>query len=189
MKQFLRIFGGVAVLFLTAIASGCNSAQQPVSAATASATPVNGGTAKSADGAKLPGDDELLRQIEEALEYTFDRRRLSVGPSADDQAAWQIIHGALAYKREFLVNDGARDISAVEYILTGGKMKGLDLRRGDLLDEATKRYGIATVVAEDKMGQGHADQWLGYLSDCHLPLDEPIVVEGEKHAIADYIDQ
>ena len=39
------------------------------------------------------------------------------------------------------------------------------------------------------MGQGHTDQWLGYLSDCRLPLDEPIVVEGKKHTIADYIDQ
>jgi hypothetical protein len=130
-----------------------------------------------------------LRQIDEALEYTYDHRRLSVGSTANDQAAWQILHGALAFKREFLVSDGMRDVSAVDYILAGGKMKGLDLRRGDLLDEATKRFGIATVIAEDKMGQGHQDQWLGYLSDCHLPLDEPIVVEGEKHTIADYIDQ
>src|SRR5437899_2642358 len=194
MNLSLRIVGGFAILVVGAVASGCNSAQQPATAATTSATPVVNAGAKSADSVKLPGDDEILRQIDEALEYTFARRRLSVGSSADDQAAWQIIHGALAFKREFLVSDGGHDVSAVEYILSGGKMKGLDLRRGDLLDnngsdKATKRYGIATVIAEDKMGQGHADQWLGYLSDCHLPLDEPIVVEGEKHVIADYIDQ
>jgi hypothetical protein len=133
----------------------------------------------------LPSDDEILKQIDEALDYTFEHRRLSV----NEQAAWQIVHGALAFKREFQISDGTQDVSAVNYILSGGKMKGLDLRKGDLLDEAQGRYGIKTVVAEDKQGQGHTDQWLGYLSDCMLPLDEPIVVEGEQHTIADYIDQ
>src|SRR5712671_6629436 len=154
MNLLLRIVGGFAVLVVGAVASGCNSPQQPTTAATTSATPVVNAGAKSADSAGLSGTDETLRQIDEALEYTFNNRRLSVGSSANDQAAWQIIHGALAYKREFLVSDGGRDVSAVEYILSGGKMKGLDLRRGDVLDnngsdkngsdKATKRYGIAT---------------------------------------------
>jgi hypothetical protein len=63
------------------------------------------------------------------------------------------------------------------------------LRRGDLLDEATGRRGVKSLVDEDKKGQGHVDQWLGYLSDCRLPLDQTIIVEGETHTIADYIDQ
>jgi hypothetical protein len=167
---------------------GCNSASDSATGQATATTPVST-TGTAADADALPSDDEILRQIDEALEYTYDHRRLSVGQTANDQAAWQIIHGALAYKREFLVSDGGRDVSAVEYVLSGGKMKGLEFRSGDLLDEATRRYGIATVIAEDKMGQGHADQWLGYLSDCRLSLDETIIVEGEKHTIADYIDQ
>jgi len=172
---------------------GCGSKTDATSSADTATTPVaNRGS--GGDNAALPSDENILQQIDDALEYTYDHRRLSVGSTSNDQAAWQIVHGALAFKREFLVSDGGNDVSAVEYILRGGKMKGLDLRRGDLLDsndsdKATKRYGIATVIAEDKMGQGHADQWLGYLSDCHLPLDEPIIVEGQKHTIADYIDQ
>jgi hypothetical protein len=166
---------------------GCSA--QNNSSPSASATPVSNSGAPAAENGALPSDQEILRQLDDALEYTYDHRRLSAGPGPNDQAAWQIVHGALAFKREFLVSDGMKDVSAVDYILAGGKMKGLDLRRGDLLDEATKRFGIKTVIAEDKMGQGHSDQWLGYLSDCHLPLDEPIVVEGEKHTIADYIDQ
>jgi len=172
-------------LILTATGCGGGAAPQP----TTETTPVVNKSKPATDSSAVAADEEILKQIDDALEYTYDRRRLSVGSTSNDQAAWQIVHGALAFKREFLVSDGSRDISAVDYILSGGKMKGLDLRRGDLLDETTKRYGIATVVAEDKMGQGHVDQWLGYLSDCHLPLDEPIVVEGEKHTIADYIDQ
>ena len=188
MKNSLKCIGAL-IAVLTAATLGCNSSPDPAAQTTTAATPVANKNVKPADSSSVPGDEEMLRQIDDVLQWTFHNRRLSVGSSSNDQAAWQIIHGALAYKQEFLVNDGARDISAVEYILAGGKMKGLDLRRGDLLDEATKRYGIATVVSEDKMGQGHVDQWLGYLSDCHLPLDEPIIVEGEKHTIADYIDQ
>jgi hypothetical protein len=176
---------GLAAALVTA--SGCT---KPIGSTSKPIAPIDSISAGStADAASLPGDADILRQIDDALEYTFNHRRLTVGSGANDQAAWQIVHGALAFKREFLVSDGTRDISAVEYILGGGKMKGLDLRRGDLLDAASKRYGIATIIAEDKMGQGHADQWLGYLSDCHLLLDEPIIVEGEKHTIADYIDQ
>jgi hypothetical protein len=166
---------------------GCGGSGESTPNATGP-TPVSS-SPTAADAAALPTDEEILKQIDDALEYTYDHRRLSVGPSANDQAAWQILHGALAFKREFLVNDGTSDVSAVDYILAGRKMKGMDLRRGDLLDEATKRYGIATVIAEDKMGQGHQDQWLGYLSDCRLPLDEKIIVEGQEQTIADYIDQ
>jgi hypothetical protein len=175
------------VLLFAAILTMISGCGQKADGPATTTTPVANKGAASDSG--LPSDTEILKQIDDALEYTYDHRRLSVGSTSNDQAAWQIVHGALAFKREFLVSDGGKDVSAVEYVLRGGKMKGLDLRRGDLLDESTKRYGIATVIAEDKMGQGHADQWLGYLSDCHLPLDEPIVVEGEKHTIADYIDQ
>ena len=53
-------------------------------------------------------------------------------------------------------------------------MKGWNLRRGDLLDESTMRYGIKSLLESGtKTGQGHTDQWLGYLSDCQLALDEP----------------
>src|SRR5437868_771732 len=137
---------------------GCGSKTDVISSADAATTPV-ANRASGGDSAGLPTDENLLQQIDDALEYTYDHRRLSVGSTSNDQAAWQIVHGALAFKRDFLVSDGGRDVSAVEYILSGGKMKGLDLRRGDLLDnndpdKATKRYGIATVIAEDKMGQG-----------------------------------
>jgi hypothetical protein len=190
MKRYS--FAGTAVAGLAALialVAGCNSSATSNSAATNEATPVSSSAAATGDSAALPDEQEILRQLDDALQYTFDHRRLSAGMSADDQAAWQIIHGALAFKREFLISDGTKDVSAVDYILGGGAMKGLTLRRGDLLDEATKRYGITTVVAGDKMGQGHTDQWLGYLSDCKLPLDEPIVVEGQRQTIADYIDQ
>jgi hypothetical protein len=142
--------------------------------------------AASAAADKEVTDDELLKKIDDALDFTYDKRRLDL----NQQAAWQIIHGALAFQRQFLVRDGDHDVSAIDHVLAGGKMKGWNLRRGDLLDESTQRYGIKSLLEQGtKTGQGHTDQWLGYLSDCQLPLETPIVVEGETQKIADWVAQ
>jgi hypothetical protein len=175
-----------AVLLLGLLAlvlAGCGS---PAGTATPTTPVASGGSGTGgADAKALPSDEEILKQIDDALEWTYEHRRLSV----NEQAAWQSSHGALAYKREFLVSDGKQDVSAVNYVLAGGKMPGWNLRRGDLLDESTMRYGIKALVEEDKKGQGHCDQWMGYMSDCQLPLDEKIIVEGQEQTIQDWIDQ
>lgn len=176
------VAGGFSLAALC-VFSGCNTASSDGPQTTAVAN--SGSVPAASDTTDLPSDEEILKQIDDALEFTYERRRLSV----NEQAAWQIIHGALAFKREFLVRAGDKDVSAVNYVLAGGKMPGWNLRRGDLLDEATQRYGVKALVDEDKKGQGHCDQWMGYLSDCKLPIDETIVVEGQNHTIQDYIDQ
>ena len=118
-----QLLGLSGFVFLTSLAAlvGCGTKSDVTPAATDATAPV--ANAEPGKAAVVPGADEILRQIDEALEYTFDNRRLSVGASENDQAAWQIVHGALAFKREFVVNDGGRDVSAVDYILRGGKMK------------------------------------------------------------------
>jgi hypothetical protein len=179
------VAAGLSLGTLGLLLAGCGTQGGPVTPA----TPVASNSASPAEAGAVASDDEILRQIDEALDWTYNHRRLTVGQSNNDQAAWQIVHGALAFKREFLINDGEKDVSAVDYVLAGRPMKGWNLRKGDLLDEATKRYGVKALVEEDKKGQGHCDQWMGYLSDCHLPIDETIIVEGEKHTIQDYIDQ
>ena len=121
--------------------SGCGAPSQS-SGPSADARPVSTSGAGASDTAALPGDDEILRQIDEALDYTYNHRRLSVGASADDQAAWQIVHGALAFKRELQISDGEKDVSAVEYVLAGRPMKRLEFLEGDVLDPQTGRRGI-----------------------------------------------
>ena len=74
----------LAVGLLTRVA-GCNSSRDPAS--TVAATPASTSSAASPDSAGLPGDDEILRQIDDALDYTYNRRRLSVGTTANDQGA------------------------------------------------------------------------------------------------------
>lgn len=137
------------------------------------------------------GDIEakILREIDDALDFTYHKRRLDV----KDQAAWQIIHGALAFKRDFLIRADGKDVSAVDYVLGGGQMKGWDLYRGEQLDAEGKRFGVRAHLGRTgettATGQGHTDQWIGYLSDCKMPLDQKLVVEGKEHTLQDYLDQ
>src|SRR5258707_13950776 len=114
MESFSRCVVASIGFCLMAVIAGCGSKTEVPPTDTV-ATPV-ANRASGGDNASLPSDDNLLQQIDDALEYTYDHRRLSVGSTSNDQAAWQIVHGALAFKREFLVSDGGRDVSAVEYI-------------------------------------------------------------------------
>ena len=164
----IRQWLALAVLLAVIAAAGCE--QTPTAAAPA----------------PPPSDEELRRALDDAIDFTRQKRLLDV----KDQAAWQIMHGALAYKREFPVLVDGKEVSAVDYVLGGGKMNGWNVARGDLLDEMTGRYGVRALYEPGtKTGQGHYDQWMGYLSDAGLKLDEPIVVEGKEHTIEDYILQ
>ena len=95
-----RHFLAPSALLCAAIAAGCSNAPQDAAATHAKAA------------VSAASDQDLLTQIDDALDFTFENRRLSAGPTDQDQAAWQIIHGALAFKREFLISDGEKDVSA-----------------------------------------------------------------------------
>jgi hypothetical protein len=181
MPTSLQRSAPIATLLVILSCTGCGSSTPPLPSASGTST----GSAPQ-DTGKLPSDAELLQQLDDALDFTLEKRRLDV----KDQAAWQIIHGALAYKRKFLVRAEGKDVSAVEYALGGGPMKGWNLVEADVLDEKTGRRGVrAQVEGGTLSGQGHYDQWMGYLSDTGLQLDEKVMVEGKEHTIADYIRQ
>src|SRR6185436_13775731 len=170
----------VSSLLSTLCFAGCGGPTSSTPTGTSPATTV------AKDPEKLPSDDELKKQLDDALDFTLEKRRLDV----KDQAAWQIIHGALAYKRKFLVRADGKDVPAVEYVLNGGQMKGWNLVEADVLDEKTGRRGVRAIVDGGTFsGQGHYDQWMGYLSDTGLKLDEKVIVEKKEHTIADYVRQ
>src|SRR5262249_6941932 len=47
----------------------------------------------------------------------------------------------------------------------------------------------AVLEAGSKEGQGHEDQWVGYLSQCGLPIDAPIKVAGQSYTVRDMVTQ
>lgn len=148
-----------------------------------------GGPAAGPSPAPLPARADLCRRIDAALAQARDTRRLD----AAVHGAWQAVHGILAFGPEFpLAHDG--DVSpAVDYLLGGGRMTGWLLRPGT--------PGVVAVIEEGStMGQGHPDQWLGYLSQCGvaddgaalvggLPLATKLVVGGRDVTLADLLAQ
>ena len=136
----------------------------------------------------LDDDDELRQQLDEVLQSTLQNRRLNT----EDHAAWQILHGALAYQRGFplqIDRDGPT-VSAVEHILNGGRMQGWDARPGDVLDAKTGRRGLRAIMEPgSKSGQGHSDQWLAVLAQCGLPPEQTIRLGDATCTMADYVAQ
>lgn len=132
----------------------------------------------TATGAPSAPDPETLRrEIDEALDFTLARHM-----NTQDHAAWQIVHGVLAYGRDLNIVAEGNTVSALDYALAGGYIRGWNMRPGDKGLESLLESG-------SKEGQGHEDQWLGYLSQVGLPMTQPISVRGKTYTIADLIRQ
>jgi len=123
----------------------------------------------------------LCRRIDAALAHARDGRRLD----ASVHGAWQVVHGILAFGSEFPLRHDGTESAALEYLLDGGRLTGWVLRAGS--------PGVVAVVEEGSgTGQGHPDQWLGYLSQCGrqgLPSDTKLVVGNKAFTINDLLVQ
>jgi len=145
----------------------------------------------------------LCTRIDAVLVHARDGRRLN----ASVHGAWQVVHGILAFGRDFQIahrdtpSDNTKHAevisSALDYLLDGGALNGWALRPGNA--------GVIAVVEEGSTtGQGHPDQWLGYLSQCDwqsqrvarehsdtsgIPLDTPLRVAGREYSVGDLLKQ
>lgn len=124
--------------------------------------------------------------LDRAIDTAYLNRRLNL----KDHAAWQIVHAILAYESDFMIADhDGKLVPALEYLLDGGEMRGWVLRAGDSLNDQGSRGLLAVLEAGSTTGQGHADQWLGYLADCNLKIDQVIKVGGQDFTLADMLHQ
>lgn len=115
--------------------------------------------------------------VDEVLDFT-EARFLD----ADEHAAWQIMHGILAYGHSLQIYENGELVPALEWILDGGDLRGWDLRPAE--------HGMDVLLGPGNgSGQGHEDQWLAVLSQCGLELDDPVVYRGKKYTIADLVNQ
>lgn len=125
--------------------------------------------------------DSLCDRIDRVLTHARDGRRLNT----TDHAAWQVVHGILAFGDAFPVEHEGTSSPALDYLLAGGQLTGWTLRPGSV--------GVLAVLDPgSKTGQGHPDQWLGYLSQCSLeglPLEAELSAGGATYQVADLLDQ
>jgi len=124
---------------------------------------------------------DLCTRITKVLKQTQDERQLT----AEVQGAWQIVHGILAFGENFSIRNGAENVFALDYLLQGGPLQGWKLRHG--------KQGVVALVEEGStLGQGHPNQWLGYLSQCGssgVPLETSLVVGEQPANVGDLLRQ
>jgi hypothetical protein len=148
-------------------------------------------TSDGAPGTPPPRDEAALcSRIDAVLAHARDARRLD----ASVHGAWQIVHGILAFGRDLPIVYEGTEASALDYLLDGGTPTGWILR--------TDSDGLVAVVEPGStMGQGHPDQWIGYLAQCGiadpatgrltagLPLETPLVAAGGRHTLATLLER
>lgn len=147
-------------------------------------------------------NEEILEQLDQVLDFTYQRQL-----NTKDHAAWQILHGALAFRRDFLVEHDGAPVSAVDHLLDGGYLNGWTVRRGydlsafprsaaapsaDDSEASTDqpRYGLKAILESgSRTGQGHADQWFAVLAQCGLQPTQRIWAGGHRYTMEDFLRQ
>jgi hypothetical protein len=157
-------------LLLPLVTAGCGQSSADVNPVAADAT-------SASLPAQLPNDDQLCQRLDEAIAITASRTLV-----ADENAAWQVVHGILAFGPDLKVIVNGKETSAQEYLLGGGRLKGWVLTPGE--------KGVETLLEPgSKTGQGHEDQWLGYLSLSGLKPDTPVKVGSKTYKVIDLVTQ
>ncbi|MDZ4782718.1 MAG: ADP-ribosylation factor-directed GTPase activating protein isoform b [Planctomycetia bacterium] len=162
-----------AALMLT---SGCGSDVTAPPKAAAPTTQASSVTPKPSANA-----DDVLRDRLDAAITAAGKRKLKYG-EGQGNAAWQVIHGVLAYGPDLILDYNGADVPALDHVLSGGTLTGWNLRPGE-------KGVIALVEQGSKTGQGHKDQWLGYLSACNIAADHPVKVGGKDYKFIDLATQ
>ena len=156
-KTSLSIFVSVLTASLLTIgliaAPGCNRGESEQGPLAKSEPP----EFKPSD---LPDDDAVRDRIDEVLDFTEARHLV-----ANQHAAWQIVHGILAFGPNLRIDVDGKLVPALDWLLSGGRLTGWNLRPTEHGLEAPLESGSQT-------GQGHEDQWLGYLCQCDLSPDQ-----------------
>ncbi|MEK6235276.1 MAG: hypothetical protein N2C14_11255 [Planctomycetales bacterium] len=129
-------------------------------------------------------EDALRDRVDNALAITEARTMRST-----TNAAWQIMHGVLGYGTKLRIhNDNEELVPAVDWILSGGNLRGWTMRQGRKFPDG--RYGLRAVIESGtKAGQGHKDQWLAVLSQCDLEADQEIKVGKRTYTMMDMVRQ
>lgn len=140
---------------------------------------------RTAEEKKPVEKNSLQSAIDSTLSKNLEGRLLA----ADRNAAWQIFHGAVAFGVDLPMDVNGDVVFALDYLFRGGRLPGWTPFEGDLI-EATGRRGIRLTVEEGSFtGQGHVDQFLGYLSQAKVPMETKLIIDGNEHTIEDWVRQ
>lgn len=138
----------------------------------------------SPEPSSAPTADPFRQRLDRVLNDGF-ARRLTVA----DNAAWQVLHGILAFRRDFLLDTAEGRVPAVDYLLSDGRLTGWDPMIGDNHGTPPRRGVRFDVEAGSLSGQGHRDQWLAVMAVVGLPLETPCTFGGRDYQWRDVLSQ
>lgn len=120
--------------------------------------------------------DPLLDQIDKAIETTSRRYLL-----AESHTPWQILHGILALRENFMIKKDGKKTSALEWVSDGASYKGTSYFR------KSRWGGEAQPFTKPYIFQGHPCQFLAILTMSKLPVEHEFRFEGQTITINDLI--
>jgi hypothetical protein len=145
-----------------------------------------GGSHQAATAPAPTADAETLQmRLERVLQDNLSHRLLS----SESNAAWQIMHGVIAYADALPLQVGQERRSALDYLFHQGVVQGWELAPGDTLP-TTGRQGLkAKLEPGSYIGQGHVDQWLAILAQIGVPLTREVEARGKTFTVLDWARQ
>lgn len=139
--------------------------------------PQPGTTVPPAPAAAPATEDPLLQQVDQAIQVNGQRFLV-----ANVHTPWQIFHGILAYRRDFLLKVGDQKMSAITWIATteprfDGRPWIVVTPHGGKFQGYTRPYAF----------EGHPTQFLALLSQSNLPPDFTFKAGDRSVSIADML--
>ncbi len=104
--------------------------------------------------------DPLVKLVYETREA--QRRRLL---STSEHTPWQIMHGLLGLRQDFLISHNGQPVSGLQWIQTG------PLYQNESWFEKTTNGGRAHPFNKPYWFEGHINQFLAIIAMCNVPLD------------------
>lgn len=120
--------------------------------------------------------DQLLALVEDAIDKT-KRRYLEVA----EFTPWQIMHGVLALRSEYLLKSGDQLVNGIEFISSG------PVFRGESWWVKTPFGGRGHPYTVPYAFEGHINQFPALLSMSALPLDHQLLTDKGPITIADMV--
>lgn len=152
---------------------------EPETTAASAPTPVPVPPVQASESVATTTVDPIKTRIELAIDHVRQRDLLTTN------AFWTIFHGMLAFGPGLTLLDertGAR-VNAIDYIL-GGKFDKGEIRGFSFFPT---QYGLDVQMGPTFLGQGHQDQFFGYLAQGGLKAEQPVVVYGKPYTVMDFV--
>jgi hypothetical protein len=135
--------------------------------------------APEAPTASATVSDPLAGEVEKAIEVT-SRRFLET----EVHTPWQIVHGLLAYRRNYVVKQNGAKVNALDWIASGPVYKEQPWFEKTPYGAHAHPYNNVPYAF-----QGHPNQFMAYMTMCDLPLDFKFkTASGETATISDFIN-